>query len=781
MTSTVSADNCTIYVGRDGVPTVEAAQAERRSAAFRAGCQREVARVVLQVGVTHYVQDPPLRFSALDSDTVWTSSSSDPSQPAILSAGKAVPDACWRSSPGVKWWCGVGQSLSFRTITMGGRLLRQARWPDHDPAAPFTGGWLFVNSSTFVGKGTFIIGVAAATLPPFALAPGWRGAHIHIFPTRSWINLVNVSIKPAAAPATASSALRHFEVVCPGSAGARLCSNRSNSAAIGPGNRFFIEGAAEALSVGEWAYDATSGELSIGATSRPAGVVVPRGAAVLALGPAAPPPARCAFNQTMRGRSPGSALAILPATNMSFEQCQAACCARQGCKAVNMSPQSCYLLGRTFEGDFINGSNRLADRVNTPATEPGPHNMAFHMLAFADTTFTYDGYQEGFSLTADAAGMPRDAAVQVARARNINISRCTFVQLAGGGVHITDGSSDVHVTGSVFRVLGQSGVTVSGGGGGSLQPVRVTVSRNTMEDIGTILASAAGIVASTVSFANFTENNITGTPRWGIAIRSDFQGAVVSSHNRVERNRLHDLARSTRDLGGLSFIGAGHTDSVVRHNCVKRVTGLDTDPAGRFLTPYFNWGVYLDNNSSFFTVDSNILSGNVLGAVFVHGGSGNNITNNICYNTSNASMPGFGEHGHTEGSRGLLLGTLGKGTLPRDNRWERNVVLGSNDRASRSRMAVIATTQPLNFSTHYAQGLVVSSNTYFSPLTDLAADPLLTPLGGWDSWRAAGYDASSFISDPLFVDPAAGNFGMHAGSPALAAGFVPLPTGLDQC
>ena len=96
-------------------------------------------------------------------------------------------------------------------------------------------------------------------------------------------------------------------------------------------------------------------------------------------------------------------------------------------------------------------------------------------------------------------------------------------------------------------------------------------------------------------------------------------------------------------------------------------------------------------------------------------------------------------------------------------------------------MAVVASSQPLNFSAFYAQGLVVGSNTYYSPLADLSADPRLTPLGGFGAWQAAGFDAGSRIADPLFADPEGGHFALAPESPALAAGFVPLPAGLDRC
>ena len=212
------------------------------------------------------------------------------------------------------------------------------------------------------------------------------------------------------------------------------------------------------------------------------------------------------------------------------------------------------LLDRTYDGNYDrHGSSRLADRVLPPPPPPqlGPRNVIFEAIRFADTDYAFYGYQEGWSETAGAAGMPRDAALVISESTDIFVTGCSFRELAGGGVHITNSSSNVHVAGSRFEVLGQTGVTISGAVG--TQPGNLSIVGNSMAELGMVLASAAGIVASTVSHSNFTDNNITGTPRWGLAIRSN--GASISYGNRVERNRLVDLARSTRDLGGLSFIG----------------------------------------------------------------------------------------------------------------------------------------------------------------------------------------------------------------------------------
>lgn len=49
------------------------------------------------------------------------------------------------------------------------------------------------------------------------------------------------------------------------------------------------------------------------------------------------------------------------------------------------------------------------------------------------------------------------------------------------------------------------------------------------------------------------------------------------------------------------------------------------------------------------------------------------------------------------------------------------------------------------------------------------------PLGGGlASWQERGYDTDSIVADPLFADPAAGDFTLGDDSPALALGFEPF-------
>ena len=64
----------------------------------------------------------------------------------------------------------------------------------------------------------------------------------------------------------------------------------------------------------------------------------------------------------------------------------------------------------------------------------------------------------------------------------------------------------------------------------------------------------------------------------------------------------------------------------------------------------------------------------------------------------------------------------------------------------------------------------------------------LTPMGNWLNWTAAGYDHESYITDPLFSDPGAGDYSFSsegdpesADSPAHRIGFKALPNTVAWC
>lgn len=45
----------------------------------------------------------------------------------------------------------------------------------------------------------------------------------------------------------------------------------------------------------------------------------------------------------------------------------------------------------------------------------------------------------------------------------------------------------------------------------------------------------------------------------------------------------------------------------------------------------------------------------------------------------------------------------------------------------------------------------------------------------WSDWQALGQDVHSVVADPLFIDPANGNYRLRTNSSALSLGFVQIP------
>jgi parallel beta-helix repeat protein len=98
-----------------------------------------------------------------------------------------------------------------------------------------------------------------------------------------------------------------------------------------------------------------------------------------------------------------------------------------------------------------------------------------------------------------------------------------------------------------------------------------------MVEIGTILASAGGVLITSASNITVSLNNISECARWGIAVRSN--GKAQSYNNTIERNWIRRTGLRTADFGGISFIdhGAGHgntTGNRVLGNCVRESHGM---------------------------------------------------------------------------------------------------------------------------------------------------------------------------------------------------------------
>ena len=410
-------------------------------------------------------------------------------------------------------------------------------------------------------------------------------------------------------------------------------------------------------------------------------------------------------------------------------------------------------------------------------------------VTFTDTDFVSTGLQNGFNAVPSDPGIPHDAAVAVSNSSGVLLQNCTFLALGGCGVVIGNRSTAVVVNASTFTDMGQSAVLFVGND--TSQARECVVSGNVMRGIGTILASAGGVVASSASNLSVTHNDISDCSRWGIAVRSN--PSAGSWNNSIgPGNRIVRTGLTTADFGAISFIDHTNPPNVsgnrIVGNCVRDTRSMrDTMWRGVFgdvLSAFWGRSVYLDDRTSFTEISGNVFVDSSVYHIFFHSGSNNTVENNVFVNGS-LQNPGtqilLKQITHTgppgPGARFPMHG----------NQLNRNIFIAppnftkffSGDAAADGAWA--------NVSEPYISS--VRSNLYFQPRPPSAAASAFEGASrglnltadlffdlSWGEWREKGWDAGSLVNlDPEFVDLAAGDFRLSRGSPALGLGFEALP------
>jgi parallel beta-helix repeat protein len=359
-------------------------------------------------------------------------------------------------------------------------------------------------------------------------------------------------------------------------------------------------------------------------------------------------------------------------------------------------------------------------------------------LIFTDTDYT---------VTAEYYS-PADAAVHLSGVRNCGVNHCRFERLGGYAVKLTAGSHHVEFTGNTVEYCGQGGVLMAGNTAD--QPHHNLVAGNRMRHLGLVYAHVAAVYCVTASDNRILNNTISDVSRYGIAMKC-FSGEACSLRNLVEFNDIRRSNLQTNDTGAIEMLGRAQIDThnVVRHNLVLDVVGVGTDRDGRVESPYFNWGIYLDDYTSGATVTGNIVARTANGGLCVHGGRNNLFANNV-----------FVDAGKEQ------IRLQPRDEFMKNNRFVQNIIAYGNPEAD-----LIYSWQ--RGSATFAEW---DRNLYWCRGGDLAQGRArITPAGTYAQWRAAGHDEHTIIADPRFVDPARDDYRLRDDSPARSLGFADIP------
>ncbi len=368
------------------------------------------------------------------------------------------------------------------------------------------------------------------------------------------------------------------------------------------------------------------------------------------------------------------------------------------------------------------------------------------------------------------------------------VAACTIRNVGdynGSGVAVNGGRNS-GVLGCDIYEVGRDGVSLSGGDRVTLTPANNYADNNYIHHVGVFYKQGVG-VAMWGCGLRAAHNLIHDGPRMGI---------MFSGNNLLlEYNHIRHVNLETEDTGAIYTGGRDWISSrgtVVRYNYFHDILGYG-QMNGRWVSPHFAWGVYLDDNAGGVDVIGNIIARCPRAAIHLHNGRDNLMENNILVDSGMQQLemngwtnkhPYWISHLPTmvkgyesvvsqpawRGMRNMglhpRLAVLPDGLIMTGNVFRRNILASQRPKARLYRFNNV----PFD---HYEsdRNLIYAGGRplIIDGLRGVAADE------HWAEWQRRGKDQHSIVADPRFVDAAADDYRLADDSPARQIGFKRIP------
>ncbi|MEW6355505.1 MAG: sugar-binding protein [Planctomycetota bacterium] len=352
----------------------------------------------------------------------------------------------------------------------------------------------------------------------------------------------------------------------------------------------------------------------------------------------------------------------------------------------------------------------------------------------------------------------------------------------GSAVSLNGGTSNGAVGNDIYDV-GGNGISLSGGDRETLTPCNNYADNNYIHHIGILYKAASGLSCDGVG-NRMSRNLVHDTPRQGIRWHG--------SDHIIELNHVRHTNTEISDTAGINACNSNWTmrGTILRYNYIHDTIGFGKNRDGEWVSPYYCWGIYLDNFTSGTTVYGNICARIVLGGPFIHGGRDNVIENNFLIDGKTAQMWYNGAANLPEckaGAKGRVDDLMKFGKLPVYQKYPGLVQMFQSDENEWNQMAgnkflrnVCCYSDPaakLYFQRELRAATTESDYnliwTFGNPIT-VGMDKV-PPEKQWEEWKKLGFDAHSIVADPLFVNAKNDDFCLRPESPAHKLGIKQIP------
>ncbi len=330
------------------------------------------------------------------------------------------------------------------------------------------------------------------------------------------------------------------------------------------------------------------------------------------------------------------------------------------------------------------------------------------------------------------AAYATEAAIMADGARYVTVEDCEVGHIATYGVWFRQGCRDCRIEQCYLHDLGAGGVRIGEGQMRNDEPSRtnhITVNNNIIRSGGRIYTSAVGVWIGQSGDNDVTHNEIADFFYTGLSVgwRWGYSDSLAK-RNKITFNHVHHLGWWVlSDMGGIYTLGPSE-GTVVANNIFHDI----------YAYSYGGWGLYTDEGSTGIVMENNLVYDTKTGSFHQHYGKENVIRNNIMVNSMLHQVQATRVEEHLSFT------------------FENNIVTWKTGPLLSGPWAKVQTK--------------MDNNCYWNA----AGKPVDFVGMSVEQWREKGYDKSSVIADPLFVDPNNRDFHLKADSPALKIGFKPF-------
>lgn len=220
-----------------------------------------------------------------------------------------------------------------------------------------------------------------------------------------------------------------------------------------------------------------------------------------------------------------------------------------------------------------------------------------------------------------------DGVVSVEYAENIHFRNCEFTHLGGTALKMKNGVKNSSVENCYFENIAATAIYV---GGENCLPEQenytenITIKNNEIYKYGRKFFCAIGIHITFCDTAEVVNNEIHDGYYTGISCGWIWGYAYHATKNiNISRNLIYNIGQGwLSDMGGIYMLGK-QPGTVLSENVIHNVAA-DPGEGG-----YGGWGIYLDEGSSFMSVEKNLVYSCGSQGLNIHYGEGNVIRNNI--------------------------------------------------------------------------------------------------------------------------------------------------------